>query len=72
MASAQSLAVEESAGAGKTTMLDAGIKEAAMQGRRTRVVTPTKKAADVARRELGLTADSVAKLVHEHAHAHYP
>jgi hypothetical protein len=29
-------------------------------------VTPTKKAADVARRELGVPADSVAKLVHEH------
>lgn len=67
VASAQSLVVVEgAAGAGKTTMLAAAIKAAAMQGRRTRVVTPTKKAADVAHQELGVPADSVAKLVHEH------
>jgi hypothetical protein len=30
------------------------------------VVTPTKKAADVAHQELGVPTDSVAKLVHEH------
>lgn len=67
VASAQSLVVVEgAAGAGKTTMLAAAIKASAMQGRRTRVVTPTKKAADVAHQELGVAADSVAKLVHEH------
>ncbi|WP_395245723.1 MobF family relaxase [Agromyces sp. MMS24-K17] len=67
VASAQSLVVVEgAAGAGKTTMLAAAIKAAAMQGRKTRVVTPTKKAADVAHQELGVAADSVAKLVHEH------
>ena len=67
VASAQSLLVVEGvAGAGKTTMLAAAIKAAAMQGRRTCVVTPTKKAADIAHQELGVAADSVAKLVHEH------
>ena len=30
------------------------------------MVTPTKKAADVAHQELGVATDSVAKLVHEH------
>ncbi|KRC60937.1 hypothetical protein ASE14_08245 [Agromyces sp. Root81] len=58
--------VEGAAGAGKTTMLAAVIEAAAAQGRATRVVTPTKKAADVAHQELGVATDSVAKLVHEH------
>lgn len=67
VASSQSLVVVEgAAGAGKTTMLAAAIKAAAMQGHKTRVVTPTKKAADVAHQELGVATDSVAKLVHEH------
>ncbi|HWL01684.1 MAG TPA: MobF family relaxase [Microbacteriaceae bacterium] len=58
--------VEGAAGAGKTTMLGAAIGAGAAQGRRTRIVTPTKKAADVAAQELGVSTDSVAKLVHEH------
>jgi len=58
--------VEGAAGAGKTTMLGAAIEAAAGQGRATRVVTPTKKAADVAAQELGVPTDSVAKLVYEH------
>ncbi|EXJ52700.1 conjugative relaxase TrwC [Microbacterium sp. MRS-1] len=58
--------VEGAAGAGKTTMLGVAIEAATGQGRRTRVVTPTKKAADVAAQELGVPTDSVAKLVHEH------
>lgn len=58
--------VEGAAGAGKTTMLAAAIEAAAAHGRATRVVTPTKKAAEVARQELGVATDSVAKLVHEH------
>ncbi len=67
VASADPLVViEGAAGAGKTTMLGAAIHAAALQGRATRIVTPTKKAADVAARELGVPADSVAKLVHEH------
>lgn len=60
------VAVEGAAGAGKTTMLGAAIEAATSEGRTTRIVTPTKKAADVAARELGVPTDSVAKLVHEH------
>jgi len=63
---ARLVVVEGAAGAGKTTMLGAAIEVAATQGRATRVVTPTKKAADVAHQELGVATDSVAKLVHEH------
>lgn len=58
--------VEGAAGAGKTTMLGAAIQIATAQGRATRVLTPTKKAADVAALELGVPTDSVAKLVHAH------
>lgn len=58
--------VEGAAGAGKTTMLGVAIQAAAAEGRPTRIVTPTKKAADVAARELGVPTDSVAKLVHDH------
>ena len=58
--------VEGAAGAGKTTMLGSAIEASAAQGRTTRIVTPTKKAADVAAQELGVPTDSVAKLVHEH------
>lgn len=58
--------VEGAAGAGKTTMLGAAITAGAAEGRATRVVTPTKKAADVAARELGVPAESVAKLLHAH------
>ena len=58
--------VEGAAGAGKTTMLGVAIEAAAAEGRLVRVVTPTKKAADVAHQELGVETDSVAKLLHEH------
>lgn len=58
--------VEGAAGAGKTTMLSAAIRAAAKDGRSVRVVTPTKKAADVAAIELGVSTDSVAALVHAH------
>ena len=67
VASAASLVVVEgAAGAGKTTMLGVAIAAASEQGRRVRVVTPTKKAADVAATELGVRADSVAALVYAH------
>lgn len=56
--------VEGAAGAGKTIMLGAAIAAAAAQGRPTRIVTPTKKAAAVAAQELGVPTDSVAALVH--------
>jgi len=58
--------VEGAAGAGKTTMLGAAIAAAAADGRAMRIVTPTKRAADVAARELGVPAESVAKLLHAH------
>lgn len=58
--------VEGAAGAGKTTMLSVAIEAAAAGGRPTRILTPTKKAADVASRELGVPAESVAKLLHAH------
>lgn len=58
--------VEGAAGAGKTTMLGAAIRAAARDGRAVRVVTPTKRAAEVAAVELGVSTDSVAALVHAH------
>jgi hypothetical protein len=56
--------VEGAAGAGKTTMLGAAIAAAEVQGRPTRIVTPTKKAAAVAAQELGVPTDSVSALVY--------
>ena len=53
--------VEGAAGAGKTTMLGAAITAAEAEGRATRIVTPTKKAADVAARELGVSPPSRRK-----------
>jgi hypothetical protein len=58
--------VEGAAGSGKTTMLGVAIKAAAEAGRPTRILAPTRKAAEVAQRELGVPADSVAKLLHAH------
>ena len=47
-------------------MLRPAIDAAATEGRRTRVVAPTKKAAQVAGEALGIPADSAAALVHAH------
>ncbi len=58
--------VEGAAGSGKTTMLRPAIDAATADGRRTRVVAPTKKAAQVAGEALGIPADSAAALVHAH------
>ncbi|MGX1932293.1 MobF family relaxase [Microbacterium resistens] len=58
--------VEGAAGSGKTTILKTAIEAAAAEGRGMRVVTPTKKAADVAARDLGIPTDSVAALVYAH------
>ena len=58
--------VEGAAGAGKTTMLAVAIGAADAAGRATKVVTPTKKAADVVVCELGVPAESIAKLLHAH------
>lgn len=58
--------VEGAAGSGKTTMLRTAIAVAAEHGRTSRVVAPTKKAAQVAEEELGIPAASVAALVYAH------
>ncbi|MGP5055236.1 MobF family relaxase [Brachybacterium paraconglomeratum] len=58
--------VEGAAGAGKTTMLGVAIEVAAAQGRPSRVVAPTLRAAQVAHDELGVPATSVAALVYAH------
>ncbi|WP_454115199.1 MobF family relaxase [Microbacterium lacticum] len=58
--------VEGAAGSGKTTMLRTAIEIAAEHGRASRVVAPTKKAAQVAEEELGIPATSVAALVYAH------
>ena len=58
--------VEGAAGAGKTTMLGVAIDVAAAHGRRTRVVAPTLRAAQVAHEELGVPATSAAALVYAH------
>ncbi|NNM50064.1 AAA family ATPase, partial [Micrococcus luteus] len=58
--------VEGAAGAGKTTMLGVAIHVAAEQGRGSRVVAPTLRAAQVAHDDLGIPATSVAALVYAH------
>ncbi|MDR0594846.1 MAG: AAA family ATPase [Bifidobacteriaceae bacterium] len=58
--------VEGAAGSGKTTMLRTAIEVAAEHGRASRVVAPTKKAAQVAEEELGVPTSSVAALVYAH------
>lgn len=58
--------VEGAAGSGKTTMLATAITASGERGRLSRVVTPTKKAADVAQHELATPTASVAALVHAH------
>lgn len=60
--------VEGAAGSGKTTMLATAIQAAEQRGGGVRVVAPTKKAADVAHQTLGVSADSVAALVHAHGY----
>ncbi|WP_448233405.1 MobF family relaxase [Microbacterium lacticum] len=60
--------VEGAAGSGKTTMLATAIQAANERGGVVRVVAPTKKAADVAHQALGVSADSVAVLVHAHGY----
>jgi len=58
--------VEGAAGAGKTTRLGATRNAFEASGHRMLVVTPTRKAAQVAAREIGTTAHSVAWLLHQH------
>jgi hypothetical protein len=54
------------AGAGKTTMLAAAVRELRSQGRRAFGVTPTAVAAGVLAAEAGLPADTLDKLLTEH------
>jgi conjugative relaxase-like TrwC/TraI family protein len=60
--------VEGAAGAGKTTTLAATRAALAREGRRLVVVTPTRKAAEVAARQVGSHAWSAAWLVHQHGY----
>lgn len=58
--------VEGAAGAGKTTTLAAVRTQLARRGHRLMVVTPTRKAAEVATRETGASGQSVSWLIHQH------
>jgi conjugative relaxase-like TrwC/TraI family protein len=60
------LVVEGAAGAGKTTTLAATRRLLTARGRRLVVVTPTRKAAEVAARETGAEGRSAAWLTHQH------
>ena len=61
--------VEGAAGSGKTTMLATAITAAEREGCSVRVVAPTKKAADVARRDTSASRRTrVAALVHAHGY----
>ena len=55
------------AGAGKTSMLTAAIDDLTMQRRPVFGVAPTAKAARVLEDETGMRADTLAKVLHEHA-----
>lgn len=58
--------VEGAAGAGKTTTLASARAVLEAQGHRLMVVTPTRKAARVASRELASPASSAARLAHQY------
>jgi exodeoxyribonuclease V alpha subunit len=60
------LVIEGAAGAGKTTTLAAARHELETRGHRLVVVTPTRKASQVAARELGTAAFSAAWLAHQY------
>ena len=60
------MVMEGAAGAGKTTTLAAARDVLRRQGRRLMVVTPTLKAAQVARAEVGAVTGSAASLVFAH------
>lgn len=63
---AQLIVVEGPAGAGKTTTLAAARTVIEHEAHRLVVVTPTRKASQVATRELGTPAFSAAWLLHQH------
>lgn len=60
--------VEGAAGAGKTRRLAATRDQIEARGGRMVVVTPTRKAAQVASEAIGAEASPVAKLLHEHGY----
>ncbi|MFS0886101.1 MobF family relaxase [Aeromicrobium sp. 179-A 4D2 NHS] len=60
--------VEGAAGAGKTSRLAATRRAAEARGHRMLLVSPTRKAAQVAAGEVGTTAHSVAWLLHQHGY----
>jgi exodeoxyribonuclease V alpha subunit len=60
--------VEGAAGSGKTSRLAATRAEAERRGGRMLVVTPTRKAAQVAAHEIGTHAQSVAWLLNQHGY----
>jgi exodeoxyribonuclease V alpha subunit len=60
--------VEGAAGSGKTTMLAAARAHVEARGGRMLVVTPTRKAAQVATHEIGAPARSVAWLLHRYGY----
>ncbi len=65
-AGADLVVIEGAAGAGKTTTLAAARTAIEQHGGRLRVVTPTRKAARVAAREVGGDASSAAWLAYQH------
>ncbi|EON23476.1 exonuclease V subunit alpha [Nocardioides sp. CF8] len=62
------LVIEGAAGTGKTTTLAAARDVLDASGRRLVVVTPTLKAAQAARQQVGADAFSVAWLIHQHGY----
>jgi thymidine kinase len=62
------IVVEGAAGAGKTTVLAATRHAVARDGRRLMVVTPTRRAAEVAAREVSTRAFSASWLAHQHGY----
>jgi exodeoxyribonuclease V alpha subunit len=65
---AELLVIEGAAGTGKTTTLAAAREALDRQERRLVVVTPTLKAAEAARQQVGTDAFSAAWLVHQHGY----
>jgi hypothetical protein len=62
------VAITGPAGTGKTTMLRVARAVVSAQRRRMLVVAPTKKAADVAGREIGAEASSIHALLHDYGY----
>ena len=64
--------VEGPAGAGKTTMLRTAVEALTAESRPVLGLAPTAKAARVLGAETGMPADTIAKLLHEHARTDRP